>query len=103
LTLKDESNMVIRYTWKHSAVHRRTPEGSLSKTAVRTSDLEHDAVPYFMWAPDTAVRKADNLITILGHCHAIWEPELPETLWAPRACNGTDLPVYQTQPRHVTY
>ena len=34
--------------------------------------------------------KAD-LTTILGHCHVIWETELPGTLWAPRACNGTDF------------
>jgi len=40
------------------------------------------------------VRKADNLTTILGHCHVIWELQLPGTLWAPRACNGTDLPFY---------
>jgi len=39
------------------------------------------------------VRKADNLTTILGHCHVIWEPKLPGTLWAPRTCNGTDLPL----------
>jgi len=38
------------------------------------------------------VRKDDNLTTILGHLYAIWEPKLPGTLWAPRACNGTDLP-----------
>jgi len=39
-------------------------------------------------------RKADNLTTILGHCHVIWETELPGTLWAPRACNGTEtIPV----------
>jgi len=37
------------------------------------------------------VRKADNLTTILGHCHVIWELLLPGTLWATRACNGTDL------------
>ena len=56
LTLRDESNVVVRNTstWKHSAGYRRIPEGSLSKTAVRTSDLEIDTVPYFMWAPDTA-------------------------------------------------
>ena len=41
-----------------------------------------------------AVRKADNLTTILGHCHGIWEPQLPGTLWAPRACNGNDLPFF---------
>jgi len=28
------------------------------------------------------VRKADNLTTILGHCHVIWEPQLSGTLWA---------------------
>jgi len=39
------------------------------------------------------VLKADSSTTILGHCHAIWEPKLPGTLWAPRACNGTDLPL----------
>jgi len=38
------------------------------------------------------VHKADNLTTILGHCHIIWEPSLPGTLCAPQACNGTDLP-----------
>ena len=38
------------------------------------------------------MRKADNLTTILCRCHVIWEPKLPGTLWAPRACNGTDLP-----------
>ena len=37
------------------------------------------------------MRKADNLTTILCHCHVIWEPELPEALWAPRACSGTDF------------
>jgi len=31
------------------------------------------------------MRKAD-LTTILGHRNVIWEPYLPETLWAPRAC-----------------
>jgi len=35
------------------------------------------------------VLKAYNLTTILGHCHVIWEPELPGALWAPWACNGT--------------
>ena len=40
------------------------------------------------------MRKADNLTTILGHCHVIWEPKLPGTLWAPRTCNGTDLPFF---------
>ena len=44
------------------------------------------------WLP---VRKADNLTTIMGHCHVKWEPELPGTLWATRACNGTDLPYHQ--------
>jgi hypothetical protein len=39
------------------------------------------------------VRKADNLITTLGHCLVIWEPYLPGTLWTPRVCNGTDLPI----------
>jgi len=39
------------------------------------------------------VRKAGNLTTILCRCHEIWEPYLPGTLWAPRACNGTDLPL----------
>jgi len=39
------------------------------------------------------VRKADNLTTVLCHCHVIWEPEIPGTLWAPRACNGTDVPL----------
>jgi len=29
-----------------------------------------------------------------GHCHVICEPELPGTLWAPQACNGTDLPFF---------
>jgi len=37
------------------------------------------------------MRKADNLTTILGHCHVNWEPLLPGTLWAPRVCNGTDF------------
>jgi len=37
------------------------------------------------------VRKADNLTTILGYCHVIWESSLPGNLWAPRSCNGTDL------------
>jgi len=36
------------------------------------------------------VRKADNLTAILGHCHVIWEPKLPGTLWASRPCNGND-------------
>jgi len=39
------------------------------------------------------VHKADNLTTILGHCHIIWDPYFPGNLWAPRACNGTDLPL----------
>jgi len=39
------------------------------------------------------MREADNITTILGHCHVIWEPYLPGTLWAPRACNGTALPL----------
>jgi len=43
------------------------------------------------WGLRRPVRNADNLSTILGHCHIIWEPQLPGTLWAPRACNGTDL------------
>ena len=38
------------------------------------------------------MRKTDNLTTILGYCHVIWEPQLPGTLWEPRACNGTDIP-----------
>jgi len=42
------------------------------------------------------VHKADNLTTIVGHCHVIWEPQLPGTLWAPRARNGTDLPFLLT-------
>jgi len=42
------------------------------------------------------VRKADNLTTILGHCYVIWEPLLCGTLWAPRACNGTDLAFFFT-------
>ena len=37
------------------------------------------------------VLKADNLTTILGHCHIIWEPYLPGTLWAPQAYKGTNL------------
>ena len=37
--------------------------------------------------------KSDNLTTILCRCHEIWEPKLPGTLWAPRACNGTALPL----------
>ena len=37
--------------------------------------------------------KAINLTTILGHCHVIWEPQLPGTLWVSRACIGTDLPL----------
>ena len=40
------------------------------------------------------MHKADNLTTILGHCHVIWEPQLPGTLWTPRACNGTDFLCY---------
>jgi len=28
------------------------------------------------------VPKADNLTTILCHCHEIWEPYLPGTVWA---------------------
>ena len=38
------------------------------------------------------MHKADNLNTILCHCHVNWEPKLPGNFWAPRACNGTDLP-----------
>jgi hypothetical protein len=49
-----------------------------------------------------SVRKADNLTTILGHCHVIWEPYLPGTLWAPRACNGTDLP-FTVQGKKVAH
>ena len=45
------------------------------------------------WGWKRPVRKADKLTTIFGHCHVIWEPQLPGTLWAPRACNGTDLPL----------
>ena len=37
------------------------------------------------------VGKADNPTIIMGHCHIIWELHLPGTLWAPRACNGTDV------------
>ena len=39
------------------------------------------------------VHVQNNLNTVLGHCHVhvIWEPSLPGTLRAPRACNGTDL------------
>ena len=37
------------------------------------------------------VHKTDNLTTILGQCHVIWEIKLPGTLWEPRGCNGTDL------------
>ena len=37
------------------------------------------------------MRKADNLTTILGRCHVIWEPQFSGTLWAHRACNGTAL------------
>jgi len=40
------------------------------------------------------VCKADNLTSILGHGHVIWEPQLPGTLWASQACNGTDLPYF---------
>jgi len=36
--------------------------------------------------------KADNLTIILGHFLVIWETLFPGTLWALRACNGTDLP-----------
>jgi len=43
------------------------------------------------WGQKRPVGKADNLTTILGRCHAIWAPYLPGILWAPRACNGTDL------------
>ena len=45
------------------------------------------------WGLKRPVPKADNLTTILGRYHVILEPSLPGTLWAPRACNGTDLPL----------
>jgi len=34
------------------------------------------------WGWRRPVRKADNLTSILGHCHVIWEPQIPGTLWA---------------------
>ena len=34
--------------------------------------------------------RLDNLTTILGHCHVMWEPQIPGTLWEPQTCNGTD-------------
>jgi len=46
------------------------------------------------WATKWPVRKADNFTTTLGHCHIIWQPYLPGSLWAPRACKGTILPFY---------
>ena len=49
---------------------------------------------YFLGGKKRPVRKAENLTTILGHCHVIWEPYLPGTLSATQACNGTDLPFF---------
>jgi len=46
------------------------------------------------WGKKELVCKADNLTSILGHGHVIWEPQLPGTLWASQACNGTDLPYF---------
>ena len=46
---------------------------------------------YLLGCEKRPVRKADNLTAIMGHCHVIWEPELPRTLWGPRACDGTDF------------
>ena len=47
------------------------------------------------------MRKADNLTTILCRCHVIWDPYLPGTHWAPRACNGTDLPLPMLTHTHT--
>jgi len=59
-----------------------------------TKPLTEMSTRSISWGWKRPVRKADNLTTILGHCHVIWEPKLPGTLWAPRACNETDLPIY---------
>ena len=39
------------------------------------------------------VRKANNLTTILGHCHEIWNLNFLEPSGPLQACNGTALPL----------
>jgi hypothetical protein len=66
-----------------------------------TQPLTEMSTRSISWGKKRTVRKADNLTTILGHCHVIWEPYLPGTLWAPRACNGTALPLHTEGSRLV--
>jgi len=39
------------------------------------------------------VRKAENLTTILCHCHEMWEPNFLEPSGSLQACNGAALPL----------
>ena len=38
------------------------------------------------------MHRADNITTILGHSHVVWEPQIPGNLRAPRASNEIALP-----------
>jgi len=39
-----------------------------------TQHLTEMSTRSISWGYKRPVRKADNLTTILGHCHAVWEP-----------------------------
>ena len=53
----------------------------------------------FPWSKRRPLSKADNLTTILCHCHVIWEHYVPGNTWATRACSGTGLLSYLSTER----
>ena len=59
-----------------------------------TQPLTEMSTRCISWGYRQPVCKANNLNTILRHCHEIWEPYLPGTLWAtPGACDSVVVKV----------
>ena len=79
--------------------HRHNPSGRTMSLG-STQPLKEMSTRNISWGQRWQMHRADNLMTILGHCHVIWEPQIPGNFRAPRASNEIALPFSKTKQMH---
>ena len=59
--------------WLRCCATNRKVAGSIPDGVIGVFLLTEMSTRIISWGKKRLVRKADNLTTILGHCHVIWE------------------------------
>ena len=54
--------------------HRHNPSDRTMALGVDSASNRNEYQEYFLGGKKRPLRKADNVTTILVHCHVIWEP-----------------------------